>query len=339
MPALARRRRSRLPTIVGVLAVLALVWTGLWFLAVDVARSALARWLEREANEGRAWSCDAPETGGFPLGIELRCPGIALAVETAEGRRKATAGAFSAGASLLRPGAIVASLAAPLEAGPLRLTWSHLELTVLGPPLDFASATLTLARPVASRADAILGQAETAALTVVPAPGIAASEHALQAQLEVAKAAVPQLDALDRSAAPLDLDLQAVATRTDAAADLDWPGWLESWRAAGGRIDVGRARLAKAPVELIGAGTLSLDAAHRVQGSFDAGAAGIEALAAQAGVPLGALKLGGLLGALGGGKAASGPGAGLPYQLRVKLKDGKVQAGPLQLPLRLTPLY
>ena len=32
-------------------------------------------------------------------------------------------------------------------------------------------------------------------------------------------------------------------------------------------------------------------------------------------------------------------GAALPYQLQVKLKDGKVQAGPLQLPLRLAPLY
>ena len=339
MPALARRRPSWPWRIAVAFAIVALAWTGLWFAALEAARGGLARWLEREAKEGRAWSCDAPETRGFPLGIGLFCPSLALSFETAEGRQTAKAGAFSAGTSLLRPGAVVASLGAPLEVGPLRLAWSRLDLAVLGSPLDFSSATLTLGQPVATRGGAALGQAEQAVLAVVPAPGIAAAEHALQLKLDVAKAVLPQLDALARSAAPLDLAVQAVATRADAAADRDWPDWLESWRAAGGRIDVERARLAKAPGELIASGTLSLDAAHRVQGSLEAGAAGIEPLAAQAGVPLGALKLGGLLGALGGGKAPPGPGAALPYQLQVKLKDGKVQAGPLQLPLRLAPLY
>ena len=60
--------------------VLALGWSGFWFLAAGAAETRIAGWREREANSGRFYNCERQTVGGFPFRIEVRCidPSIEL---------------------------------------------------------------------------------------------------------------------------------------------------------------------------------------------------------------------------------------------------------------------
>ena len=53
--------------------VLALGWSGFWFLAAGAAETRIAGWREREANSGRFYNCERQTVGGFPFRIEVRC--------------------------------------------------------------------------------------------------------------------------------------------------------------------------------------------------------------------------------------------------------------------------
>ena len=75
-----RRRLWPVFVPIGLVVVLALVWTGFWFLAARAAETTIAGWREREAKVGRIYTCDKQTVGGFPFRIEVRCvdPSIEL---------------------------------------------------------------------------------------------------------------------------------------------------------------------------------------------------------------------------------------------------------------------
>ena len=47
--------------------VLALGWSGFWFVAAGWAETRIAGWREREANSGRFYNCERQTVGGFPF--------------------------------------------------------------------------------------------------------------------------------------------------------------------------------------------------------------------------------------------------------------------------------
>src|SRR5262245_52664250 len=68
-------RRRLWPVFVPLLltVALAIVWTGLWFLAARKAETTIAGWREREAAVGRVYTCGKQVISGFPFRIEVRC--------------------------------------------------------------------------------------------------------------------------------------------------------------------------------------------------------------------------------------------------------------------------
>ena len=54
--------------------VLALLWTGFWFFAAHQAGVVeIARWRDREAQQGRVFACGHQDIDGYPFRIEVRC--------------------------------------------------------------------------------------------------------------------------------------------------------------------------------------------------------------------------------------------------------------------------
>src|SRR5208282_2678600 len=77
------RRPWRLPlALLAIVIVFALGWVWLWYYAASVADRTLAGWMDREAAEGRVYSCGSRSIGGFPFGIAARCTDAAAEIKS-----------------------------------------------------------------------------------------------------------------------------------------------------------------------------------------------------------------------------------------------------------------
>src|SRR5262245_54290983 len=76
----ARRRLGPVFVPIGLVAVVAIAWSGFWFVAAGAAEKTIAGWREREAHVGRIYTCEKQTVSGFPFRIEVRCvdPSIEL---------------------------------------------------------------------------------------------------------------------------------------------------------------------------------------------------------------------------------------------------------------------
>ena len=147
------------------------------------------------------------------------------------------------------------------------------------------------------------------------------------------------LDAIGAAARAIkagEIDLQATLTQAENFRKGFNPDALESWRAANGAFELTRLVSTKGKARIDGSGQLLLDPLHRVAGDLQLAAAGIE--------QIGGLRIGNLLGGLGGflggrgGNTATAPG--LTTLPPVSLREGRVFIGPFRLPLQpLPPLY
>ena len=130
---------------------------------------------------------------------------------------------------------------------------------------------------------------------------------------------------------------------------------LETWRQAGGSLDIALLSLAKGARRLQAQGKIALDDEHRPAGQIDIRAAGVEALVGQImgqrfGAEKGAL-IGGLVGKLLGGgsrrqdaETAATPAAAGDAALKamppLRLADGRLMLGPFPIPnVQVPPLY
>src|SRR5215510_14457996 len=80
LEAAPRRRLWPVFAPLGLVVVLALAWSGFWFVAAGAAEKTIAGWREREAHVGRVYTCEKQTVSGFPFRIEVRCvdPSIEL---------------------------------------------------------------------------------------------------------------------------------------------------------------------------------------------------------------------------------------------------------------------
>ena len=75
-PAAARRRRLW-PLFIpfGLVVLLAVAWTALWFYAAGRAETEIAAWRASERQAGRQQDCASQSIEGYPFRIEVRCGG------------------------------------------------------------------------------------------------------------------------------------------------------------------------------------------------------------------------------------------------------------------------
>ena len=343
----ARRFARAILWPISLLAIAALLWTGAWFYAARFATGRIAAWIEREKGHGRVWTCPEQTIGGFPFAMDVSCKEPALLAGNAGKTIAGTLGGLTARLSVFQPDQIAVTLASPLAvtdktAGQtFNLQWNMLEGVVRGLPSRVAAVDIAIRQPAVAFAAADAApqtvRAEFVQLKAVRASGRPETDRAYDVALKVKAAGVPALDALARSAEAVDLDAAFVATQAGLASEPDMLSRLEIWRRAGGRLELANASLVKGSLSLQAKGTLALDVAHKPEGDLEVEAAGIEELAAQFGLPLGSLKLGGLLAGLTG----SPPPAANPkaIHLALKMRDGRLYLGPFKTPVKLAPLY
>lgn len=338
------RRRSRLglyaPFIL--LILLAAGWSGFWFYVHGRTVAEIDRTLAREAERGRTWTCNNRSVGGFPFRIEVRCASLALtSTRWGDAVRVETGPALAVG-QIYSPGLVILEATSPArvslpEGRSLDLTWKQLDASLAWrDPQRFA---LVAAEPNATLT--VPGQANenwrAAALEVHLRrnPDRPATDQAVDIALSAKGTVLPVIDALLGTTDTGTIDLQATLTQSDAFRQGFNPDALESWRNGNGVLDVTRLAATKGAARIDGSGQLRLDPTHHVGGDLQLAAAGIEQIG---GVRIGNL-LGGLGGLLGGRGNASAP-PGLTPLPPVSLREGRVFLGPIRLPLKpLLPLY
>ena len=62
----------------GLVVLLAIAWTALWFYASGRAETEIAAWRAAERQAGRLQNCASQSIAGYPFRIEVRCGGASF---------------------------------------------------------------------------------------------------------------------------------------------------------------------------------------------------------------------------------------------------------------------
>ncbi len=348
------RRGLFLPYIL--LGILVALWSAGWVYIRHRAVTEMDAWLAQEAAAGRQWTCADRSVTGYPFRIELRCASLAFSRSDS----RLTLGPVTAVVQVYQPRQGILEVGGPfhVEQGDLTAdaTWTALKGSFHGASDGFVRASVVADGAKGSvhgaGADPIDFETKHLELHARPTPGRFASDGAVDISLRVNQIRLPLADAALGNADPADLALDATLNRATTLSTGTLARELDTWRQAGGSLDLTLLSLAKGERRLQAKGNLELDAAHRPQGQLDLRAAGLEALVAQVmgqrfGAEKGAL-IGNLVGQLLGRRNQAGSEAGAPAQGDAALKalpplrlaDGRVMLGPFPIPsVQLPPLY
>lgn len=336
------RRQNRFwlygPTLL--LVILAAAWSVFWFYARGPAAAEIDAALAREAERGRSWTCTDRTIGGYPFRIELRCKALALtSTRWGEAVRVETGPAVAVG-QVYSPGLVIFELAGPAkvslpEGRSLALNWTNLDASLAWrSPERFAlvasDLTGTLTAP-GLNPETWSSKSLEAHLRRNPARP--AADQAVDIAVTAKGTSLPPIDALLGNTDTGEIALQATLTQAESFRKGFNPDALESWRAANGAFELTRLTSTKGKARIDGSGQLQLDATHRIAGDLRLAAAGIE--------QIGGIRVGNLLGGLGGllGGRAPDPATapGLTPLPPVSLREGRVFVGPIRLPLQPLP--
>lgn len=286
-PHAPRRRRPwliALPLAVVVLA--AIAWSGFWFYAAAQADAAIAGWRAREAEAGRIQNCANQSIGGFPFRIEAHCASPTVEFRTMQPPFTLAAKDALIAAQIYSPTLLIGEFAGPLtlaESGRvpiLSADWRLAQVSVRGTPQAPERVSIAIDQPQMSRLSGStmvpLARATHAELHGRMAGGSASQDPVIEAVLRLVQASAPGLH--PATARPTDGEIDAVLTGLKDFAPKPWPARLREIAAAGGGIEIKRARLQQDDILVVGAGTLGLTPTGYFEGQLDITVAGLDRL-------------------------------------------------------------
>jgi hypothetical protein len=349
-------RRSRLGLYLPIagLIVVIVAWSVFWFMARGTVNTAIGTWLAREAAEGRQWTCPDRDVSGYPFRFEMTCTNLAFSGVTPEGPVAGTLPRLAVVAQAYQPQHVIFEATGPLKLartdGAIELTadWKGLDASVIAPGADLDRFSIMTEGPSLT-----IGGTAVAPLTLTAAgleahfrrdPDRPANERTYDFNMTVDGATVPPLDAFLGTSDIVNLGLDAKVSHVRPFMAASQAEELETWRQAGGTIDLLRFDVQKGNQRLRARGRLSLDDAHRPQGQIDASVAGLDQVLARLGIGgssnLGALIAGGLaqLAPRQGNVGTDPSSAGLTTLPTVTIADGRIAVGPFAFG-RVPPLY
>ncbi|CAH1668128.1 conserved hypothetical protein [Hyphomicrobiales bacterium] len=325
------------------LLLLAVAWSAFWFYARGRAAAEIDAALAREAERGRTWTCADRTIGGYPFRIELRCNALALtSTRWGDAVRVETGPAVAVG-QIYSPGLVIFELTGPAKVTlpdnrSLALSWTNLDASLAWRnPERFALVASDLSGVLsAPGANPETWSSKTLEAHLRRNPARPATDQAVDIAITAKGTVLPPIDALLGNSDTGEIALQATLTQSESFRKGFNPDALESWRGAKGTLELTRLSSTKGKARVDGSGVLQLDPTHRVSGDLRLAAAGIEQIG---GIRIGNL-LGGLGGLLGGRGADAATAPGLTSLPPVSLREGRVFLGPIRLPLQpLPPLY
>jgi hypothetical protein len=286
MPEPYRLRRSRRwPLIVIALLVIgAGLWAALWHYGAGVAENTIDGWKAREAASGRVYTCASLAVGGFPFGLTVRCDNAGAELKSNEPPLAVKAKDMLVSASIWRPTVLTTEFGSPLmlsapgQPPALRAQWRHAEARLHGLPTSPESAEIRIEGPVLDRTaggDSVF-KAERFDLDGRMVSGTMTDHPVIELVLTLAQAAAPAWH--PAAAIPLDADITAVVRGLTDLSPKPWPARLRAFQAAGGRIDITKARVQQHDTLTVAEGTLGLSPAGRLNGELRLTIANLEAL-------------------------------------------------------------
>jgi hypothetical protein len=303
------------------LLLLALAWSGYWYVASRASEQALDSWFAQERSFGRVWSCGERMVGGYPFRVELRCSNPSFEGRLGAAQGRAQIGDLLAASHLYNPKLIVGEFKSPLKfqaqdhGVEIAAQWSKLLISHrLGPVPGQTSVEMDDA--VLRLQDAALQidlRSEKFEFHLRPTPDM---EGALDLALRLGKLQSAPLDQLTGESSAVDAVLSVTFAQSRAFKGANLAQSLESWRQAQGTLTINELKMAKANARLEIKGPLSLDEQRRIRGKLDIDANGLGKLLAAQGIP-----------------ALSN------LRLPLTLENGRASLGPLRLNVPLSPLY
>lgn len=279
-----RRSHRRFLTLLILLALLAVGWSGLWYYAAGKAQETIGDWRAREAKAGRVYGCGSQTVGGYPFRIEITCGRASALFGTLQPPVEIRAPSVLVAAQIYQPNLLISEVEGPLtvaEAGRqpgLIATWTLGRSSVRGTPtapervsLSFDGAVL--ARMNGANREAVL-QAGHIELHGRMAEGSARDNPVIEAVLRVEGAAAPILH--PAAADPVDAEITALLRGLHDFAPKSWAARFREIHAAGGRIDITQARVRQGEILAVGSGSLSLNTNGRLEGQLRVTVAGLE---------------------------------------------------------------
>jgi hypothetical protein len=290
LQAIAPRRRW--PWFVaGLIFVAGGLWTAAWHYAADKAETAIAGWRAREAKAGRIYACATQTIGGFPFRIDIHCSGPSAEFRSAQPPATVKWKNLHIVASVFSPTRLVAEFTGPMTvAEPGRLPmiagdWKRASVTMEGLPTAPERITLAFGElrfeRLADGGNEPLFRAKSGELVGRLIEGTVMRNPVIELQLKLNAAVLPKQgvlaaaspdvagQALDRlAAAPVDADITALLRGLRNFAPKSWEQRFREIEAAGGRLEVIKARVQRGDVISLTSGRLGLSPRGRLHGEL-----------------------------------------------------------------------
>ena len=283
---LQSRRRTGLRYAILVFIVVALIagWSGFWKFAADKAQSAVEGWRAREARAGRIYSCGSQNVGGYPFRIEVDCDRASALFSSSHPPVELKTSNLVVVAQVYQPGLLVSEFRGPLTVGEpgkppeLVAEWKLAQSSVRGTPSAPERGSLVFDQPAVDRVNGDMRQNVLRAKHVEihgrMAEGSAANRPVIEVALQLDQAAAPTLH--PAAAQPFDATVTALLRGLNDFSPKPWPVRFREVQAAGGRIDITKARVHQGEILAVGTGSLSLNDNGRLEGELRVTIAGLE---------------------------------------------------------------
>ena len=283
---LQSRRRTGLRYAILVFIVVALIagWSGFWKFAADKAQSAVEGWRAREARAGRIYSCGSQNVGGYPFRIEVDCDRASALFSSSHPPVELKTSNLVVVAQVYQPGLLVSEFRGPLTVGEpgkppeLVAEWKLAQSSVRGTPSAPERGSLVFDQPAVDRVNGDMRQNVLRAKHVEihgrMAEGSAANRPVIEVALQLDQASAATLH--PAAAQPFDATVTALLRGLNDFSPKPWPVRFREVQAAGGRIDITKARVHQGEILAVGTGSLSLNDNGRLEGELRVTIAGLE---------------------------------------------------------------
>jgi hypothetical protein len=331
-----RRWRWRFIALAVLLVAVGFGWTWLWQYASQKAEDTIAGWRAREARAGRIYTCGSETLGGFPFRIEVLCDRAGAVLSGGDSPLELKVRNVHVAAQIYQPSLLISEFTSPFTIGEpgqpsMVANWKFAQSSVRGTPQAPERVSIVFDEPMLDRispSEPML-RAKRIELHGRIAEGSAANRPVIEIVLQTNQALVPAAGPL--AITPIDANIDMVLRGLNDFSPKPWAQRFRELQAAGGRIDIVKARVRQGDTVAIGGGALTINNQGRFDGQLDVAVAGLEsfinAVSAATRQRSGfGLQLG--LGLLGGNATVEGRKA---ISLPLRFKDGAIFLGPIMI--------
>ena len=268
-------------------------WTGIWKYAADKAQATIEGWRAREAKSGRVYDCGSQSVSGYPFRIEVNCDQASALFRSNQPPVELKTNGLIVMAQVYQPGLLISEFHGPLSIGePGKLPdiiadWKVAQSSVRGTPAAPERASLVFDGPAVDRMNGgdrqNLLHAKHIEIHGRMAEGSAASKPVIEIALQLDQASAPMLH--PAATQPIDANITALLRGMNDFSPKPWSVQFREIQAAGGRIDVTKARVQQGDILAIGEGSVSLNENGRLEGQLRVTVTGLDQFLTAIGAP------------------------------------------------------